>query len=186
MSYALIRGVKIDTIDNKVFLKAASNNVCPRTYEWFESESLSKILRDQGKIQVEKEILQAYWDKNFQAGTENLYSKTVAFYKNKLPYTWDNTDDSAKIGRKKYDSLIKYSYDELQEALYQKFLEYKNRDMSKKYVLKYENGYYIRKRAGYQIYFATDRNAKQFSSYEDAFIYAAKITGKPGDMVIEA
>jgi hypothetical protein len=63
MSYALVRGIKID---NKVFLKASSNNVCPRTYEWFESESLSKILRDQGKIQVEKEILQQYWNGNFQ------------------------------------------------------------------------------------------------------------------------
>jgi hypothetical protein len=183
MSYALVRGIKID---NKVFLKASSNNVCPRTYEWFESESLSKILRDQGKIQVEKEILQQYWNGNFQPGIENLYSKTVSFYKNKLPYTWDNTDDSDRVGKDKYGKPIKYSYDELQETLYQKFLAYKNRDMSKKYVLRYENGYYIRKRAGYQIYFATDQNAKQFNSYEDAFVYATKIAGKPEEMVVEA
>jgi hypothetical protein len=184
MSYAIVKGIRIDTEKNMVFLKASSNNVCPRTYEWFESKSLSKILEEKGKPGVEKELLEQYWSGNFQPGTENLYCKTVQFFKRHLPYTWGNTGRKDDIGKEKWGEEIKYSHEDLQNDLYKKFLEFKKRDMSAKYCLKFESGFYLRKRKGRYLYYTLDlSHAKQFPSYEDAFLYAEKINLNPKGIV---
>jgi hypothetical protein len=186
MSYEIVKGIKINKDDGKVFLKSSSNNVSPKHYNWWECESLSKILQEQDSIKVEKEILEMYWSGTFQPGTDNLYSRSIRFYKNQLPYTWDNVGGPADIGTEKYGKVIKYSRDELQDALHEKFLEFKKRNRSNRYCLKHENGHYFRKILGRYIYFATEKErAKQFNSYEDAFLYAARTNQDPQKAIVK-
>jgi hypothetical protein len=174
MSYEIVKGIKIDTQKNEVHLKSDSNNVYPREYTWWHCESLSKILEEQGKDAVEKEILEAYWSGNFQ-NSNNLYDKAVQYWKNKLPYTWDNVGGPGDIGTNKYGTIVKYTRDELKDALYQKYCEYKNRKKGNFFV-KY-NGHFVKKRSSRHIWYsASIKTAKRFNSKEDAMLYAKKIS----------
>lgn len=64
MSYDIIKGIKIE--NGRVFAKAASNNVYPRTFEWDESTSLSRILKEEGELALELEIFRQFENGNFQ------------------------------------------------------------------------------------------------------------------------
>jgi len=184
MSYALVRGIKIQEEAGKVLLKAASNNVSPRNYDWFESNSLSRILKEEGRVAVEKKILRAYWDGQFQPGTENLYSRAVSFYRSRLPYTWDNTGNV--VGEEKYGCLIQYTYAELEDALHEKFLSFKYRDTSARYCLRYRVAYYIRKCTGRYIFYTESMAAaKQFRSYEDAWVCAVRAGLDPEEVLVK-
>jgi len=168
MSYDIVKGLKIDVKKGEVWIKCACNNVVPRYFTWHESKSLSIMLKKDGKKEVEKVILGEYWGGNFQ-NSNNLYDKTIKYYKSSLPYTWDNVGE--QVGTEKYGSMIKYTYDELREALYQKFLEFKSRNFSKRWVIKRNEGYVKRKTVKY-VYSVDDINtAKKFKSYEDAWLY---------------
>ena len=57
MSYSIIKGIKIE--NGKVRIKGAPNNVCPRTYEWEDCPSLTKILIEQGKDALDMELKNA-------------------------------------------------------------------------------------------------------------------------------
>jgi len=173
MSYAIVKGLKIDTEKNEVWIKSAANNVSPRRYNWWHSESLSRILNTEGKEALDKEILKQYWNGNFQR-SGNLYDKSVMYYKSRIPYTWDNTGDKTEVGLEKFGHVVKYSYDELKAELYRKYLEYKNRPKGTFYLKK--NGHYVRKTSTRDIFYAgSQATAKKFNSLEDATIYSNRI-----------
>jgi len=173
MSYAIVKGIKIDTDKGQVWLKAASNNVSPRHYEWFESTSLSAILKEQGLIELEKEILEQYWNGNFQA-SNNIYDKAVKFYGQSIPYTWSNTGAESEVGKERYGDLILYSYTQLKAELYKKYVEYKARPKGNFFV-KY-NGHYVKSLTKKYIkYAASLQNAKRFNSREDAVLFSSRI-----------
>ena len=170
MSYDIVKGLKIDVKKGEVWIKCACNNVFPRDFTWHESCLLSKILVESDKKEVEKIVLGEYWGGNFQ-GSNNLYDKTIKYYKTSLPYTWDNVGTKEQVGTEKYGTVIKYTYDELRKALYQKLIEFKNRDFSKRWAIK-RHGSYVKKRTMKYVYSAHDVNtAKKFKSYEDAWLY---------------
>lgn len=183
MSYAIVKGLRIDTEKGEVWLKASSNNVSPRTYTWFESVSLSEILRAGGVIAVEKEILQQYWSGNFQ-GSDNLYERSVLFCKASLPYTWQNT--GSEVGKERWGETIQYSYDQLKNDLYRNYVEYKSRQKGIFFVR--HNGYFVRgitKR--YVKFTTTTATAKRFNSREDAILFAQRISyDKASEMVVSA
>jgi len=77
MSYEIVKGVKIDELSKKVWIKGSSNNVYPKTYEYWECSPLSKMLKEKGKQQVEITILEDYETGNFQAGVKNKYWKAL-------------------------------------------------------------------------------------------------------------
>lgn len=175
MSYEIVKALKVDEKAGEVWLKSDSNNVTPKSFEWWQCSSLSKILQEQGKKEVEKEILFMYWQGTLQE-TNNLYEKSVKYSRYCLPYTWANTGPEHRKGSVWCGDYIQYSNNEVKEALYQKYLEYKKRDKSKHciYLPKLET--FLRSKQGRLIRFATfSEHAKQFNSYEDAYIYSTNI-----------
>jgi len=75
MSYEIVKTIKVK--DNEVSIKHASNNVYPKTFEYSNSESLSKILKEEGREELDIEILRTYEQGMFQAGSKNKYTKAL-------------------------------------------------------------------------------------------------------------
>ena len=74
MSYNIIS--KIQVRGGKVYIKAASNNVVPRTPYESESKYLTAILTDKGQEALDIEILTAYTSGDFQGGA-NKYTRAL-------------------------------------------------------------------------------------------------------------
>jgi hypothetical protein len=186
MSYEIIRGLKIDTKNNRVMINSACSSMTPKTFEWFEATSLSTILREQGKEEIEKIFLENYWNGNFQQGN-NAYNKTVQFYSIKLPYCWENTGEEKYLGKEVLGRKIIYSTEQLKNALFDCLQKFRNRDLSRRWVIKGPNGvgFVIKKtiHGGTWATFSNDinntRDAKVFKSYEDAWLYC------PGHEIVE-
>jgi len=68
MSYHIIKSIKVDEKEGKVYITGADNNVRPRTPHRWECTSLSQILVEQGREAVDLEILEAYESGDFQGG----------------------------------------------------------------------------------------------------------------------
>lgn len=81
MSNTIVKGLKIDTYNNIVKIKACSSNLSPKTFYWEEYPYLTDVLREEGKAEVEKIILYNYWTSEFVPGTRNKYSRAVAYFK---------------------------------------------------------------------------------------------------------
>ena len=112
MSYDLVRGIR--TENGKVFLKSASNNVCPRTYHEWECSSLSKILQEQGQEVLDLEILEDYEKGNMQAGTKNKYTRALEVLWHMPEYqkfnwrgNWEENDKNRKEQRAEFLELLK-------------------------------------------------------------------------------
>jgi len=73
MSYCIIKSIQIRD-NNKVFINVASNNVRPHRYDWWECDSLSKILQEEGQEALDVAILAEYESGNFQ-GPKNKYTR---------------------------------------------------------------------------------------------------------------
>ena len=172
MSYDIIKGIKIDEAKGTVTVKSACNNVSPRDFTWYESPSLSAILKKGGREAIDKVFLKEYWNGNFQRG-DNLYDKTVRYNRGDLPYTWDNTGNEDDVGKEKYGKVIKYSYKELEDSLYKKYLNFKKRHKGN-FVIHCNSGYLVKLT---ERFFRTTLNkkyAKTFKSLEDAVVYAGR------------
>lgn len=94
MSYEIIKHIKVDEKENKVFIQGASNNVYPRYYEYFECKSLNKILIEQGRMALDIEILKEYEQGNFQRGN-NRYTSALKRLQNMPEYekfNWRSND----------------------------------------------------------------------------------------------
>jgi hypothetical protein len=92
MSHDIIKRIRIS--DKKVFITCAANNVYPRYFEEWESESLSKILQLQGQEALDIEIFKQYENGNFQRG-RNKYTRALHILLN-MPdyaqYNWRRSD----------------------------------------------------------------------------------------------
>ena len=101
MSYTIVRSIKIDNKNGKVFITSASSNVSPKYYTKEVSPYLSKILQEKGREATELAIFLEYENGNLQRGT-NKYTKalTVLYYIYGDEYNkfdWRNEDyDRAK------------------------------------------------------------------------------------------
>ncbi len=84
MSYDIVKSIKIT--EDKVLINCVSNNVYPHYFEEWESQSLSKILKEQGKDAVELEIFKHYEQGNFQRGS-NKYVRALTVLKHLPEYT---------------------------------------------------------------------------------------------------
>jgi len=103
MSYEIVRSIKLDKKNKKVYVTGASNNVTPRTYMKWETPSLTEIFEKQGEVAVIKEILDAYYSGNFQPGNQNHYSKSLALL-DRSKFNWDN--GYKKLFKKKNSKII--------------------------------------------------------------------------------
>jgi len=134
MSYEIIKSIKFK--DGKVLIRSSSNNVTPKYFEEFESESLSKILQEQGTDAAELEIFKQFENGCFQRGVKKYLNalSVLHHFPEYQNFNWRNNDDGETDERRKsaeFDAL-------LLRAL-------KTRLPKDKFVLKKENGVYLRK-----------------------------------------
>ena len=174
MSYLIVKGLKIDKKQKKVFVKCASSNVYPKTFEWSEFVSLSEIYQNEGLEAIEKEILYLYWSGEFQK-TNNIYDNVVKYWKNLLPYTWQSV-----WGKK-------HTRQQVKDGLYDGYQLYKKRKKGK-FVLVLQgtfDQYVMRKTPRYTYYTHDVKRAKIFNSYEEASIFIGGSIFKYGIIEID-
>ena len=85
MSYEIVKGLRFDKKTKEVWIKASSNNVSPKTYEWWKNTWLSDLWKKDGLETVERLLLRDYWDGNCQPGTENNLSRAAELCYHKYP-----------------------------------------------------------------------------------------------------
>lgn len=167
MSYEIVKAIKIDYKTNTVKIKSSSNNCYPKTFTWWDSNSLSKILAEDGKIAVIKEILIQYFNGNFQKTNNNFEKSLVLLDYNK--YNWDT------VGY--IDDKRPFTYEELANVLYENLMAYNTRYKGK-FIIENNNGNLVRKlpRGNSTRYLITSfaDNAKVFTSHEEAKFFANK------------
>lgn len=149
MSYEIVKGIKIDKEKGTVSIKSASNNVSPRHFHWWRCEPLEEILKHKGVAEVEKHILNEYWEGNFK-GTENNYQKSAYFTRQK--HGWD-------------DPILK---DELLEVLYANYQAFKKRKFGRFIVDLGDGKYYLKVTKNYTYSTFSKPEARIFRSKEDA------------------
>jgi len=147
MSYAIIKSIGLTS--DSVYLTLASNNVSPRIFERWKAPTLTEILLKQGKEEVIKTILKEYWGGNFQAGTKNIYTRTLSKFSERFPeYNWQSVGHEYNYKTKKKEAR-KYTEEDLKEKLYDVFLEEKSRPKIKgDFVIKVGGAYILSTRKG--------------------------------------
>ena len=79
MSYEIIKSIKV--VNNEVFIKSASNNVRPLHFHEWKCESLTDLLRKEGKEALEIEIFSQYENGNFQRGVKKYVNALQVLWK---------------------------------------------------------------------------------------------------------
>ena len=169
MSYEIVKSIKIDKKNKKVYATGACNNVTPRTYMKWEVTMVSKIFELRGEEAAIKEILEAYYSGNFQPGNPNYYSKSLSLL-DKNKYNWSNSD--------------KYTSEELKEELYKNYLKMKNEPKGRFIISIPSERTYVRRftaRKAFTTNFKED--AKVFTKRSDAEEKVGRY--KKGVLVIE-
>jgi hypothetical protein len=77
MSYEIVKSIKIDEKQQKVFINCASNNVRPLYYSNEEYPYFSKILQTKGKEECEIEILKSFESGNLQTSLNLKYARAL-------------------------------------------------------------------------------------------------------------
>ena len=158
MSHNKIKNISFK--NNEVKITSYPNNVKPIHLDTWISQTLTDILKKDCKEQDIKEILLSFWHGSFQ-GNSTKYGKFIKIYNsNNKKYDWDNVGKLDKIGT----GSILYSYDELKNDLYDKFLEYQSlNSIKEKFLVK----------LNYNFILKLKRNKAFLTSYKD---YAQKFT----------
>lgn len=117
MSYEIIKHIKIK--DGKVFIKCASSNVYPKIYDECESQSLTKILAEQGEQALNIEILKEYENGNFQSrGINNKFTRALKILYNILADEYEAFNWRTEKENEKREARESQAYkDLLQKAL---------------------------------------------------------------------
>lgn len=167
MSYEKVKKIKIT--DKGVFVTSACNNVRPLYYIEWEAITLSKILKEKGKQETEIEIFKAYEEGNFQAGTQNKYTKALEllynmYYEEYKRFSWRNNYKWGSDEAKHLDELRKS--DEFKAFLWKVL----NTKIPKKQFIGFDKvrGYYIYKVTPRFIKYTTSKElAKKFRYEQD-------------------
>lgn len=153
MSYAIVKAIKIDEVKKEVWIKSDSSNVYPKIYTWWHCVSLSKILAENGLVEVQKEILLQYYNGNFQR-TDNNYEKSLILL-DRDKFYW---------GRDVAEEKIK-------KVLYENYITFCNRKKSNFIIFNKIREYYVSKFYKNGCYLVPDKaDAKIFKSKEEALL----------------
>ena len=161
MSYEIVKGIKIE--DNKVFVKADSNNVYPKHFDWWDSISLTKTYQEQGQVGLDIELLKAYESGNFQAGSKNKYTRALEVLRHFEEYkrfSWRTDIDNNDLREsKEFDNLLMKALST--KLPKQKYLIIKDYFGKRVY-------FYHRKNSGCCSWYSDKEKAKRFNYEEDA------------------
>jgi hypothetical protein len=124
MSHEIVKSIKIDKKNKKVFITSHSNNVVPAYNHTWHATFFDDFF-ELGIEEVQKEILYGFWQRSFQ-GQSTSYGKFYNYhFDNKKGYTWDNV---GKVkGEKLYDwddRIAEHTYDELKNDLFNQYQEF--------------------------------------------------------------
>ena len=139
--------------------------------DWYFTD----ILKNEGRESLDKSILKEYWSGNMQR-TDNMYDKAVQYLRITNPeYNWDTVGN--EIGVEEFGKIVKYTYQQLKDKLYEDYQSLKNRKKVKcilKVTDRFDRYYYRKLKYGYQMVRGQE-HAKIFNSIEEAKIAQGKI-----------
>ena len=163
MSYEIVKSIKIDKVNKKVFIRSAANNVHPLNFRLWEATLLSKLFEEKGLAELEKAILLEYYKSNLQKSNNN-YEKSLILLDYQI-YNWDTVGDENSARQN-----LKYSYDELKEVLYKNYLTFCKREKGNFIIFNKQKELYVSRFVKNGCYLVPKQNAKVFPSKEDAQI----------------
>lgn len=152
MSYEIVKTIKINQKDSEVHIKSATSNVYPKDYRWWHSSSLSKILKEEGMIALQKELLLQYYEGNFQKSNNDYEKSLISLDRETIYFGCDvaNKEDIKKILLKNY-------------------IDFTNRKKGKFVVFNTVREKYVSRFCSKGCYLTEDQeDAKVFPSKEDA------------------
>tara|TARA_R110001606_G_scaffold399101_1_gene580734 strand:+ start:22224 stop:22715 length:492 start_codon:yes stop_codon:yes gene_type:complete len=76
MSYDIIKSISI--VHGEVMVTSACSNVIPKTYSPFHCKSLTNILNEKGRSELDKVVFEEFRNGNFQ-GMSTPYAKALAW-----------------------------------------------------------------------------------------------------------
>ena len=161
MSYEIVKTIKIDKVNKKVFIKSAANNVHPLYFRLWEATLFSRLFEEKGLVALEKEILLEYFKGNIQKSNNN-YEKSLILLDYQI-YNWDTVGDKNSVRQ-----TPKYSYDELKEVLYQNYIAYCKREKGKFVIYCKPKELFVSRFVKNGCYLVPKEDAKVFPSKEDA------------------
>jgi len=159
MSYDIVKSIKVT--NGRVFIKSASNNVYPHTYEESECRSLSAILQEEGPEKLDIVILKEFESGNFQ-GNAGKYTRPLLVLRH-LPeypdFDWRAPDyDRVSVNRKSpaFEELLKKAlYTKLPKPRYIIKKNWFGRTVYLKWARR-KTGWIDEKAKAKQFYFAAD------------------------------
>jgi hypothetical protein len=112
MSHEIVKGINFKKDVQEVWVKASSNNVEPKTYDWGEIKYFSDLWKLKGIEYVERMIIRDYWDGSYQPGTENNLSRAA-----ELCYHLHPEISYSNVGSVKNDHLLTCPLEDLPKYL---------------------------------------------------------------------
>lgn len=161
MGYTKIKSITIKK--NKVYITGADSNISPITYTKEESFSLSDLLAQEGREELDKHILYRYLIGMYHGvGRRNNYDKTIRVNDIQFNYSEVSENDNAR--------------QVLLDQLYALYIKFKKRDKVDHVIYDNISNVYVTKLTANYIYnSALKKDAKVFSSYEDAKSYGLSL-----------
>jgi hypothetical protein len=132
MSYTLVKSIRFDKKNGKVWVEMAESNIFPRTYDKSEWKWASELLKKGELEKLEKDILLAYWSGDFQGSDK--YSKAIKLFCDYDIYNWNlNYKDNQEVK----EDLLNHLY-----TCYKRYLE-ESKD-TKKVVIEYDGDFIVK------------------------------------------
>lgn len=144
MSYDIITSIGIKS--GKVFVSSYCSNITPKRASRWEAESLTKILQEKGKDELDRVILFEFWKGNFQ-GKSTKYGKfiEIIFDRKASPFKWGNVGEASEVGSEKYGEKIIFTNETLKAELFVQYLKFLEQSKSKEQFKLKINGAWIYK-----------------------------------------
>jgi hypothetical protein len=174
MSYEIVKGIKIR--DNKVFIKASSNNVYPKTFDYEECESLSRFLAEKGEQELKVEIFKQFEEGNFQA-SNGFYARALkvlyyVFGEEYKLYSWRARGETEEQEKEREERRKSQAFKDL-------LLKALNTKLPKQKFIVKKNDYYVFKTTRRYIKYSEDiSRAKKFDFRQQAESIAEHIKGE--------
>jgi hypothetical protein len=118
MSYHIVKKIELNKDEKKVYITGADNNVWPRTPNRWHCSYYDNLTEKEKWAEVELDILEAYDKGNFQAGTQNKYTKALAILRKMPEYkqfdwrnNWDEYEKNRETKKEEYQELLKRAFE---------------------------------------------------------------------------